>query len=91
MLYMKFMLSHHRCTRGAQQLIIMKQAAGYRVFYRKHTYDGRIMLHFREHFFKGGTAYQLYLLVLEILMHRNVMERAVHSLYRYSFHLSFLY
>ena len=64
----------------------MQQRPGNGIFYGYHTYDGRIGFDFREYFFESGTAYQLYLFTLEILMGGYVVERPYVSLYCNSLH-----
>ena len=86
MLDVKLMLAHHSSTRIAQQLIVVQQTSGYRIFYRRHAYHGRVASHILVHLLEGGTANKLYLLAFEVLMGGDVVKRAVEALYSYSLH-----
>lgn len=88
MLDVEFVFAHDGCTRISQQLVVVKQRAGDGILNGQHAHDGGVALDMCEHFLEGGAAQQLHLLVLEVLVGRDVMERAQFSLYCYPFHFA---
>jgi len=73
-LYVQLMLADYRYARLAQQLIVVQQAACYRVLDGHHAYDCRIGLYGTEDILECGAADELNLLAVEILSGRNVVE-----------------
>ena len=59
----------------AQKLIVVKQRAGYGIFYCRHADDGGVLFYAVEHLLKGVAAYQLYLLTLEVFVCGYVVKR----------------
>jgi len=74
MLYVEFMLTHHRGTRLAQQLVVVQQTSGYRILYCRHAYHGRIATHILVYLLEGGTTDELYLFATEVLMGGDIVE-----------------
>jgi hypothetical protein len=68
----------------------VEQAAGDGVFDGGHTDAGGVALDILEHLFKSGTADELNLFTLEVLVCGDVVERPELSLYGYSLHILFL-
>ena len=83
----QLMLSHHRCPRLAQQVVVVQQRTGNGVLDSKHCYGCGIALHILKHLLERLAADELYLLTVEILMSCNVVKRPQFSLYSYSLHL----
>ena len=90
MLYVQFVLPYHGGAALAQQLVVVEQRARDGVLYGQHAHHGGVSAYVLEHLLESGAANQLYLFLPEILMGGYVVERALLSLYRYSFHLVLL-
>ena len=86
-LNVQFVLSHNGRSRRAQQLVVVQQRTGNRVFYRHQSDNGRVALDVLKHLLKRGATDYLQLLALKLLMGRNVVKRPQNALYGYSFHL----
>jgi hypothetical protein len=89
MLDVEFMLSHNGSAGVAQQLVVAEQRARNGILDGSHANDCRVTLDLLVDLLEGGTADNLYLLVLEILMGRDVVERPQFALYCYPFHIVF--
>jgi len=87
----EFVLTHDACSRVAQQLVVVEQAAGNGVLDGHHANGGGVALDVLKHLFEGGAADELHLLTVEILVGGHVVERTHKALYRYSLHLSLLH
>ena len=72
------------------QFVIVEQTAGNGVLNGQHSDGCRITAEVFKHLFEGRAANELHLLILEILVGGNIVERSYHALYRYSLHFSCL-
>ena len=89
MLDVELMLTNNSCARVAKQLVVAEQRARNGILDGSHTNDRRVTLDLLVDLLEGRTADNLYLLVLEILMGRDVVERPQFALYCYPFHIVF--
>ena len=89
MLDVELMLAHDGCAGVAQQLVVAEQRSRNGILDGSHANDRRVTLDLLVDLLEGGTADNLYLLVLEILMGRDVVERPQFALYCYPFHIVF--
>ena len=87
MLYMKLVLSDDSCSTCAQKLVVMQQRTRNGIFDSQNTNSRRIELCMLKKLFKRSTTVELYLLIREVLMGCNIVERAMNALYCYLFHL----
>jgi hypothetical protein len=86
----QFVLTNDGRTRVTQQLIVVKQATGYRILYRQHADGRRVLLDRSKDLLERRATDQLHLLTLEIQMGCYIVERPHHALYRYSLHILFI-
>ena len=89
MLDVELMLAHDGSAGVAKQLVVAEQRARNGILDGGHANDRRVTLDLLVDLLEGGTADNLYLLVLEILMGRDVVERPQFALYCYPFHIVF--
>ena len=82
----QFVFAHNGHAAFAQQVVVVQQASGNGVL-NGHQSETRIVVaHFLEYLLEGVAADELHFVVAEVLVGRNVVERAADALYRNLFH-----